>query len=127
MLRRYQIDVTTDGSGNFTGYTEKNVRGKVVQVGYVPGAQPIDTNGDIDITGETTGTVIANHDNIGTAAFTKVYKQPVHTAAGVASVYAGTDGVLEYVYICDERIKLVVANGASAKTGKFYIWVDETQ
>lgn len=119
---RHRIEVTTDASGDFTGYTVP-VWGRVVQVLYTPGASPIDTNGDLDITGETTGIVIANHDNIGTSAFTKAYRQPTHTAAGAAAIYAATDGVLDHVWIAGERIKLVIANGGNTLSGTFDIWV----
>jgi hypothetical protein len=72
MYQMHTVSVTTDASGDFTGFTV-GVFGRVLQVRYVPGAAPIDTNGDLDITLADTGVIVANHDNIGTSAFTRVY------------------------------------------------------
>ncbi|MGH6792915.1 MAG: hypothetical protein ACRECF_09285 [Methyloceanibacter sp.] len=124
---RYVVPITTDGAGAATVYSGL-VDGAVVQVRYVPGAAPIDTNGDLDITLETTGVVIANHDNIGTSAFTKVYKQATHGIDGVAAILPDADAdapALDYVYAADERIKVVIANGAAAKSGTLYFWVKQ--
>lgn len=122
-IERHAIAVTTSAGGAFTDYTPV-VTGCVLQVRYVPSGSPIDTNGDLDITGEVSGVVIANHDNIGTSAFTKAYRQATHGVDGAASLYA-TDGkpVEALVCVASERIKLVIANGGSVLSGTFYIYV----
>lgn len=122
--KRHRVTVTTDGSGNYTGYTEV-VTGYVLQVTYTPdGTSPLDTNADLDITGEDSGTVIANHDNIGTSAFTRAYRQATHDTLGAASLYAaGGEPVEDKICVANERIKLVIANGAGAKAGIFDIYV----
>jgi len=122
-IERHVINVLTDGAGAFTGFTPL-VQGLVWQVAYIPGASPIDTAGDLDITGEESGVVIANHDNIGTAAFTKAYRQATHDILGAASLFAAAGEPVETpVAVANERIKLVIANGAAAKTGTFHIYV----
>jgi hypothetical protein len=121
-MQRHVIPVTTDASGDFTGYTP-NVSGRVLQVRYVPdGTSPLDTGADLDITGETSGVVVANHDNIGTSAFTRVYRQKTHSETGAELLYAASgEPVEEYVYLVGERLKLVIAQGGEAKSGTFHI------
>jgi hypothetical protein len=81
------------------------------------------TGADLDITLKESGVVVANHDNIGTSAFTKVYKQATHAIDGSASLYAaGGEPTEDYVFVAGEPIRLVIANGGNAKSGTFYIW-----
>lgn len=121
---RHSITVTTDSSGDFTGHTPV-VTGRVVQYRYIPdGSSPLATGADLDITGADTGVVIANHDNIGTVAFTKAPRQPTHDPAGAASLYAaGGEGVEVPVVVANERLKLIIANGGSVLSGVFHIWI----
>jgi len=122
-ISRELISVTTSAGGAFTGYTNV-VTGCVLQVTYVPGGSPIDTNGDIDFTGEVSGTVIANHDNIGTSLFTAAYRQATVGVTGAAALYAGGGtAVNDLICVANERIKLVVANGGNVTTGSFYVYV----
>lgn len=118
------VAVTTNGSGAATEYTSV-VTGCVAQVHYIPdGTAPLDTGADLDITLETTGVIVANHDNIGTSAFTRVYLQATHAADGSASLYAGSGEPVEApICVANDRLKVVIANGASTKSGTFYIWV----
>jgi len=68
--------------------------------------------------------VVANHDNIGTAAFTRRYRDAMHGIDGAAAVYAAAGEPVEGdIWLSDEKIKLVVANGAATKSGTFYVWV----
>lgn len=78
---RQAIAVTTDGSGNFTGYTAV-VRGQVVQIYYVPdGSVPLDTNTDVVFTEEDSTLPIVTKANIGTSAFSLAPRQPTHAVA----------------------------------------------
>lgn len=122
-IKRYTIPLTTSSGGAATGYSEEPVTGRVLQVAYVPGAQAIDTNGDLDITLETTGVVVANHDNIGTTAFTRCYRQPTHEEDGSEQEFASGLSVHEPVYVSGERIKAVIANGGDTKSGTLFVWV----
>lgn len=123
-IERHEVAVTTNGSGAFTGYTAK-VTGIVHQIRYVPdGSAPLDTGADVDITGEVTGTVLLDKDNIGTAAFNVAPRQPTHDTGLAASLYAsGGEPVEAPIAMADERIKVVIASGGSAKAGTFHIWV----
>ena len=118
------VAITTDTGGDDTEYTAV-VTGCVAQVRYIPDATtPLDTGADLDITGEDTGIVVANHDNIGTSAFTVAYRQATHAVDGSASLYAAAGEPVEApVCVANERLKVVIANGASTKSGTFYIWI----
>lgn len=118
-MQRVIIAATTAADGSFTGYSQHPVNGHVEHMRYTPGASPIDTNGDIDVTGESSGVVVADHDNIGLTAFTKAYRSATHDINGVAATYDGTRPVLNKVAIAGERLKLVIANGGNATSGTF--------
>lgn len=123
-VERHEIAVLTDASGDFEGFTPV-VSGRVLQVRYIPdGTSPLATGADLDITGEGSGVVVAGHDDIGTAAFTRAYRQATHGADGSASLYAATGEPVESaVVVAQERVKLVIANGGAAKAGVFHVYV----
>ena len=123
-VERHTIAITTDASGDFSAFTPV-VRGRVLQYRYVPdGVSPLDTGADLDITGDTSGVVIANQDNIGTAAFTKAPRHATHAVDGSASLYAASgEPVEDAVVVADERLKVVIAQGGNAKKGTVHVWV----
>lgn len=124
-IQRQAIAVTTDGSGNFTGYTDV-VTGSVVSIFYVPDAVvPLDTNADVVFTEEATAQPIVTKANIGLTAFSLSPRQPTHAVAdGSALLYAaGGAAVADEVVVAGSRIKLVVAQGGAAKKGTFYVYV----
>lgn len=119
------VAITTDASGDFTGYAGP-FDGFIHQFRYVPdGSTPLDTNADLTITGDTTGQTIYSDTNIGTSAFTKAPRQPTHDTAGDALLYAAAGlPVEDRICINGERIKVVVAQGGNATSGTLYLWVD---
>lgn len=124
-VKRHEVALLTDGSGDQTAYTEVTT-GRVVQVRYVPdGSSPLDTGADLTITGEKSGVNILTRANIGTSAFTAAPRQPTHSSTdGVASLYAaGGAAVNGDVVVAEERIKVVVAQGGAAKAGTLHIYV----
>lgn len=124
-VTRHRLSVTTAADGSATVKTEGAVTGAIEHVRYTPdGSTPIDTNGDLNIVGEATGIVVANHDNIGTSAFTKAYRQATHGIDGAAAVYAAAGSpVLDKITIAGERLVLTIANGGDTKSGIFDIVV----
>lgn len=124
-MKRFRVDITTSTDGAFTAKTPVT-SGFVHQVRYVPdGTAPLDTGADLDIVAGTSGVVIANHDDIGTTAFTRAYRQATHGADGSASLYAATGEPVEArVAVAEETINVTVANGASTKSGTLYIYVE---
>lgn len=121
-LQRYDVALTVADAAA-TAYTSAPVTGRVLQLRYVPGSAPLDTNADLTITGEVTGVAIATLSNIGTSAFTRVPRQATHGVTGAALVYGASDAVAEPIYLAGERIKVVVADGGTAKAGTLYITV----
>lgn len=123
-VEQHTIQVLTDASGNFTGYTPP-VTGRILQVRYIPdGTAPLDGLADLDITGADTGVVIVDKNDIGSVAFTAAPRQPTHDAALAASLYAASgEPVEDAVVVAQERLKLVIAQGGAAKSGTFHIWV----
>lgn len=123
-IERHTIPVVTNASGDFTGYT-RVVKGEIRQVRYTPdGTTPLDTGADLDITGEISGIVIVNRDNIGTVAWDMAPRVATHDVAGVASLYAAAgEPVEDRIAVANERLKLVIAQGGNVRAGTFDIWV----
>ena len=124
-IERLSLTLTVNASGDATVYSATPVSGRVLQLRYVPDATvPLDTGADLTITGEDTGVAIATLSNIGTSGVTVVPRQATHTTAGAAALYAaGGVAVLEPVAIAGERIKVVVAQGGTSKTGTLHICI----
>lgn len=94
----HRVNVITDAAGDVTAYTRNEVKGKCVRVWVDLGTL---TTVDFTVTGERTAEAI--YSDTGLSADTLA--DPT-TAAGV--------------YVWQERIKVVVANGGATKTGQ--IW-----
>lgn len=122
-MQMFTVAATTNGSGAFST-TLSGASGCFLQMVYVPhGSTPIDTNADIDLVGATTGLVLIAHDNIGTSTFTRCYRQATHATDGSASLYAAAgEPVEDYIFVHGEDLTFTVANGASTKSGTFYLW-----
>jgi len=120
-MRRFQVTVTTDGSGNATAYSAR-VSGKLHQVSY----EKTDyTDGvDFTITGEETGQNIWVESNVNATAH-RAPRQPTHSQAGVASLYAAGGVAVETpIALANDRIKIVIASGGAAKVGTFQFLID---
>lgn len=124
-MQRLIVSVTTDASGDVTGYTDQQVNGEILAVRYVPpGASPLDTGADVTITGADSGTPIITITNLGTSAVSYAPRQATHSVAAAAALYAaGGAAVNDRIAIAGELIKIVVAQGGNALTGKFHITV----
>ena len=114
---RHVVTVTTNGSGDGTAYSPV-VTGALSQIRYVK--VDFDNGVDFTITAEATGETLWTQSDVNASA-TKAPRQATHTTAGVASVYAATDGVLDKVLLAGDRVKIVVASGGAAKAGTFHI------
>lgn len=117
-----KISVTTDGAGAADESSQHPVNGRVLELRYTPdGTSPLDTSADITVTGRQSGRAIVTKANIGTTAFSLAPRQPTHKVSdGSAALYAAAgEGVHDFVYLAGERIRVVVAQGAAAKSGVF--------
>lgn len=117
------VAITTAADGSFTGYTAV-VNGRVLQIRLVvPGSGGLEATTDITITDENTGgSVLTLTDQNGSGTWAP--RQPTHSQAGAAALYAaGGTAVNDHVVVAESRIKIVVAQGGSAKTGTLYVTV----
>jgi hypothetical protein len=121
-VRRFEVTVTTASDGSATAYTP-------YLSGYIQSIQYVKTDYadgvDFTITAEANGQAIWSESDVN-AAVTKAPRLAVHTVAGAAALYAsGGVAVLDRIALGRDRVKIVLAQGGSAKTGKFVIMVDD--
>lgn len=114
---RHSVTLTTDGSGDATGYTA-NVTGRVLSVQYVK--TDFADGVDITVTAEATGQAILALTDQNTAGVFYPRAQ-VHGPTGTALTYDGTRTVNEPVTVVFDRVKVVVAQGGDTKTGEVVI------
>lgn len=119
--RRYVVDVTTAADGSATAYSE-SITGVLDSIQYVKDGSNAYANGvDFTITTETTAQNLWVQSDVNASA--KVApRQPTHSTAGVAALYAGSGTAVNApIAIARERVKIVLAAGGDTKTGKFHI------
>lgn len=120
-LRRFEVTVTTASDGSATAYSP-------FLSGYIQTIHYIKTDYadgvDFTITAEATGETIWTQSDVN-AAVAKAPRQATHSNAGVAALYAsGGVAVNDRIALGRDRVKIVIAQGGNAKTGKFIIVVD---
>lgn len=113
--RSFVVPFTTDGSGDASVVTGSRVNGRVLLVVYE--YDDALTGADFTITGAETGTAVVTITNAGTSDAQWAPRQATHSAAGAASSYDGSNAVLDYVWLADEAISVVVADGGVSKSG----------
>lgn len=120
-MRRHTVTVTTNSSGDGTGYTSGNVNGVVHAVRYVKTDY---ANGvDFVITGESSAIEILTGTDVNASA-TYEPRAATHSIAGAALLYAaGGAAVSNPIPVAGERVKIVVAQGGDTKTGTFHVFV----
>jgi hypothetical protein len=119
-ITRERVTVTTNGSGDGTGYT-KPVNGAISHIVYT--LVDFAAGVDFTITVEDTGENVWTEANVN-ASKTVAPRQPTHDMAGVGSVYASLgEPVEDYIVVANSRIKIVVAQGGATKTGTFDVIV----
>jgi hypothetical protein len=121
-MRRYIVSITTESDGSATAYSPL-LRGKIHQLEYVK--TDFADGVDFTVTGEKTGVGIWSENNVNASAV-RAPRQPTHSQAGVASLYA-SDGtaVQDRIGLSSDRVKIVIASGGDTKSGTFHILVDD--
>ena len=117
-LTRVSVAVVTDADGDATAYTPA-LNGMVRSVRYVkPDSGGLADGTDIDIVTDKGAVVVWDKDNLAASAviYPMVPAQD-NTGADVAGSYAP-------IPVCDERIKITVANGGNAGAGTFEFLID---
>ncbi len=122
-IQRQDVTVTTNADGNATAYSEV-ISGLVQSIRYVKDATtPYADTVDFTITAEATGETIWAESDV-TASKTVAPRQPTHTTAGTASLYAsGGPPVNDKIGLANDRFKIVIAQGGDTKTGQFHFMV----
>jgi hypothetical protein len=123
-MRRYKVSITTDASGNAIGYTPR-ISGKVHQIEYLKdGSNGYASGVDFTITGEATGVNLWTQSDVNASAVVAP-RQPTHSQAGVASLYAsGGTAVQDKVALASDRVKISIGSGGNAKVGAFHVLVE---
>lgn len=117
-MRLYEVTATTDASGNATVYLPSagKCRGELESIHY----DKIDfaTGVDFTITDEVTGESLWTQSNVDASAVVRP-RAPSHDQLGAARLYASGGTAVGTKIGIVSRIKIVIAQGGNAKTGKF--------
>ena len=121
VIRRKDVTLTTDASGDATGYTEE-INGKICSITYTKTDY---ANGvDFTVTTEQTAQNLWVELNVN-AGKTVAPRQAVHDTAGAGVVYTSDNKpIVDAISLCQERVKIVVAQGGNTKTGKFTVYYE---
>jgi len=117
-ITRVSVSVVTDESGDAVVYTPA-LNGMVRSVRYIkPTSGGLADGTDIDIVTDKGAVVVWDKDNL--AASAVIYPMvPAHDNTGTLVV-----GSYAPIPVCDERIKITVANGGNAGTGTFEFTIE---
>lgn len=119
-VERHTVTIVTDASGDGTGYTP-NVTGRILGIRYVK--TDYDNGVDMTITVEDTGEAIVTGTDVN-ASKSFYPRVPVQDEAGADALFAaGGTKLRDAVHVAGGRVKIVVAQGGNAKTGKFHVLV----
>lgn len=125
-IRKFTVDVTTV-TATGTGYSPY-LSGYIESVQYIKDGSAAYSDGvDATITAEATGEAIVTLTDMNASTIVKP-RAATHTVAGAAAAYAsGGTGVLSRVALSRDRVKVAIAQGGNAKTGRFIITVDDAR
>ena len=119
-VTRHRVVVTTDTSQDAIAYTPA-LKGQLVNIIYT---KDDFVNGvDFAITAEGSGLSLWGEANVD-ASKTVSPRQPAHSQAGVALLYAAVgEAVTVPIFLAGERVKIVIDEGGSETSGTFDIIV----
>lgn len=121
-IRRFEIPVTTIADGSATAYSPY-LSGYINDIEYVK--TDFADGVDFTITAEATGRTLWAESDVNAAAI-RAPRQPTHTTAGVAALFAaGGTAVNDKIALGRDRVKIVIASGGNVKTGSFVITIDD--
>lgn len=124
-MKRHVISVTTDTTGAVTAYTEDQINGRIYNIGLEFTAAT--TTADVTVTTRDTSQSILVASNI-TSPKTYAPRQPIHkNSDGTQIVFSSTTGGsagYDYLYACNEQLKIVVAEAGDLKALRFWVISD---
>lgn len=117
-VERHSVSVTTATGGGATGYSPP-VTGRIANVIYTAATgTPFASTADFTITAEGSGLGLWTESNV-TASKTVSPTQQAHDQVGATE----TDPTRVPIWVANERVKIVVAQGGNTKTGTFEVVV----
>jgi hypothetical protein len=120
-MRRTRIQLTTAADGTVTGYSAR-ISGRIHSLHYIK--TDFADGVDFTVTAEATGESIWAESNVNAAAV-RYPRAPVHSQAGVASLYAaGGTAVQDKIALANDRVVVAIAQGGNAKTGAVIVLFD---
>lgn len=115
--QRHTVSVTTATGGGAEAHTPV-VTGRVANIVYTAdGSTPFDATADFTITAEETGIGLWTESNV-TASKTVAPMQGANDQAGATLNTAG-DVQSAPIYVANERVKIVIAQGGNTRSGSF--------
>jgi hypothetical protein len=123
-IRKFTVDVTTV-TATGEGYSPY-LSGFIESIQYIKDGSAAYSDGvDFTITAEATGENIWTESDVNSAVI-KHPRAATHSTAGVAALYAsGGTAVNDRIALGRDRVKIAIAQGGNAKTGRFVITVDD--
>lgn len=115
--RRLTVPVTTAADGSATVYSDPIDYGLLSQIRYVK--TDFADGSTFMITSEATGETLWSETGVNASA-TRAPRQPTHSTAGAAALYAATFAVNDKIAIVNDRIKIIISGGGNAKSGAFH-------
>ena len=118
-VQRHTVTVTTATGGGATGYTPV-LNGRIAGIRYTKAtaASAYASTADFTITAETSEVGLWTEANVN-ASKDVVPTQPTHTQAGATSA----DPARAPVFLANERVKILLAQGGNTKSGTFEVIV----
>lgn len=120
-VQRHIVSLTTASDGSATGYTPV-LNGRLSAIHYVKNDF---ANGvDFTITNDSNGQSLWTESDVNASAI-RAPRQPTHDGVGAASLYAAVGEPVEaQMCLANDRIKIVIAQGGSVKSGAFHFVLD---
>lgn len=117
---RHEVAITTDASGDGTGYTPV-ITGRISSIRYVK--TDYADGVDMTVTLEATGESVWSESDVNASA-TRAPRQATHSTAGAAALYAAAGAAVnDAIVAVNDRVKIVVASGGATKSGTFHVVV----
>lgn len=121
-VRRFEVSVVTAADGSATVFSPW-LSGKLAAIHYLK--TDFADGVDFTITSEATGEGLWVEANVN-AATARYPRAATHNSSGVAALYAsGGTPVQAPISLGRDRIKIAIAAGGNAKSGKFLILIED--
>lgn len=121
--QRIEVDILTS-AGGAASVTSAQLTGEIASISYVKdGTNGFADGSSFSLTSQQTGATIWAESNVNASA-TRSPRQPIHSTAGVAALYAaGGTAVSDRIVMANDSVVVAITSGGNAKNGKFFITV----